>query len=148
MYGLTGGRTDKKVEEQKAGRKSWILALNVLSGGLFITLSRIYKIFERLRLHCLKTSLKTLVWRHSLLFQYCIINTGLFVIGHCPILITCSPILLLILDYTWHVNFGKHVESELFTQSRMECSPEHVCHLLGPCQKFLIFDRKVAITLI
>ena len=31
-------------------------------------------------------------------------------------------------------------------KTRIECSPEHVCHLPAPCQNFLIFDRKGAIT--
>ena len=42
---------------------------------------------------------------------------------------------------------GKFIEVNAGV-TRMECSPEHVCHLPGPCQKALIFDRKGAITLI
>ena len=41
-----------------------------------------------------------------------------------------------------------HNEDQDENKTKMECSPEHVCHLPGPCQKVLIFDIKGAITLI
>ena len=41
-----------------------------------------------------------------------------------------------------------NVKVKVVMKTRMECSPEHVCHLLEPCQKIWIFDRKGAITMI
>ena len=36
------------------------------------------------------------------------------------------------------------IDSANVEKTRMECSPEHVCHLPGPCQKILIFENIMA----